>query len=406
MFKVVIIASFVISLSSLPGCDSCDQYSPTGPSSVNSSENKSELSSAKEALMNVVSFNLVTPKTINGVELSNIRGWLANIYPWGYIPEESTVHPVARLWTPGPNPPSPFQMAEQCRQIVEFGGGAAVLEYNPNPAIRDHNYWLSTNFASACGPFFLLYEHINGTRYTCPNDCPKDMNNPQNRKVFKEDIGFMFRNVIIPYQSRYITVNGLAVIYMWLSAQMNGDFASLLEEVKKEYPVFFIGSAEMWNQPNGAEDIARVKALDGFMEYGLSGGKSNYLRAVQDYNRASFFWRRYLTKLQLETGKRYVFIPTFQAAYDDTKLIGRTSPPMYPRSRDEVKLHAEMIKNGMKNGVYDYSVGPFVVYSELPEGTAVIESQCLPETIDTPGRFVGCVLARLQILKEYFGGMR
>ena len=49
-----------------------------------------------------------------------------------------------------------------------FWGGAVVLEYNPNPAIRDHNYWLSTNFASGCGPFFLLYEHINGTRFIPP----------------------------------------------------------------------------------------------------------------------------------------------------------------------------------------------------------------------------------------------
>ena len=386
------------------GCDGLSGYFPTSPSLVNSSESKSELSSAKEALVDVLNLGPGIPERVNGVELSSIRGWLANIYPWGYLPEESTVHPVARLWTPGQRPPSPFQMAEQCRQIKEFGGGASVLEYNPNPNDDDHDYWKTTDFASACGPFFLLYEHINGTRYTCPNNCPKDMNNPQNRKVFKEDIDFMFKNVIMPYQSRYITVNGRAVIYMWLSAQMNGDFASLLEEVKKEYPVFFIGSAEIWNQPNSVENIARVKSLDGFMEYGV-GGRGNYLRAVQDYNRVSFFWRRYLRKLELETGKKYLFIPTFQAAYDDTKLIGRTSLPMYARSRDEVKIHAEMIKNSM-GGVYESSVGPFVVYSELPEGAAVIESQCLPATIDTPGRFVGCGIARLQILKEYFGDAR
>ncbi|HEY4474880.1 MAG TPA: hypothetical protein VJC06_03090 [Candidatus Paceibacterota bacterium] len=406
MLRSVVAILFIVVMSLVgAGCESFSGYSPTSPSSVNSVGSQNELSSAKEAWVDVLKLSPEIPKIINGVELNTIRGWLANLYPWGYLPEESTVHPVARLWTPGQRP-SPFQVMEQCRQIKESGGGASILEYNPNPITYDHNYWLSNDFASVCGPFFLLYEHINGTRYTCPNDCPKDMSNPQNRKVFKEDIDFMFKNVVMPYQSRYITVNGRAVIYMWLSAQMNGDFASLLEEVKKEYPVFFIGSAEMWNQPDSAEKIARVKALDGFMEYGLSGGRSNYLKAVQDYNRTSFFWRRYLRKLELETGKRYVFIPTFQAAYDDTKLVGRTSPPMYARSRDEVKVHAEMIKNSMRSGVYDFSVGPFVVYSELPEGGAVIESQCLPESIDIPGRFVGCGTARLQILKEYFGGVR
>jgi len=74
---------------------------------------------------------------------------------------------------------------------------------------------------------------------------------------------------------------------------------------------------------------------------------------------------------------------------------------MYARGINEVKYHAEMIRNGMGN-IYDLA-GPFVVYSELPEGAAVIESQCRPDTLDRPGRWVGCGTARLQILKEYFG---
>ncbi len=114
--------------------------------------------------------------------------------------------------------------------------------------------------------------------------------------------------------------------------------------------------------------------------------------------------------MEVETGKRYLFIPTFQAAYDDTNVIPkRGNPPMYARSRDEVKYHAEMIRSGM-GSVYDFSAGPFTIYSELPEGAAVIESQCLLAsasqlaTTDTPGRFYGCGTGRLQILKEYFGG--
>ncbi|OGN03189.1 MAG: hypothetical protein A2655_03770 [Candidatus Yanofskybacteria bacterium RIFCSPHIGHO2_01_FULL_43_42] len=401
MFKSITAGFFVVAMSLVAmGCDSLSGYSPTSPSLADSSGNLNETSSIKEAVGDVAA-DLEDPKTINGVEFATVRGWLANIYPWEYVPEQSTVHPVSRLWNPRQQP-SPFQVSEQCRQIREFGGGAAVLEYSPNPRLGWHNYWLSTGFANGCGPFFLLYEHINGTRFIPVDGGPKDMSNPYNRQVFKDDIDFMFRNVIVPYQSRYVAVNGRAVIYLWSSVQMTGDFASLLEEVKNEYPIFFIGSGEMWSAPRGAEDVARVRALDGFMEYTL-GGRSNYLRAVQDYNRASFSWRGYLRDLETKTGKRHLFIPTFQAAYDDTKIIPRrNNPTMYARSVDEVKYHAEMIRSGM-GSVYDYLIGPFVVYGELLEGAAVIESQCLAATMDTPGRFVGCGTARLQILKEYFG---
>jgi len=398
MFKSIIVSIFVITMSLINiGCDKLSGYSPTSPSLVTSSGNLNKTSGIKEAIGDIVS-DLGNPKTINGVELMTIRGPHFNMYPWEYIPEGSAVHPVATLWSPYQKP-SPFQMSEQCRQIREYGGGAVVLEYSSNPALDWHNYWLSTGFANGCGPFYLLYEHINGTQFI-PVDGPKDMNNPYNRQVFKSDIDFMFKNVIIPNQSRYVVVNGRAAIYMWSSVQMVGDFGSLLEEVKKDYPVFFIGSGEIWNRPKSVEDIARVKALDGFMEYTL-GGRDNYLRAVQDYNRASFSWRGYLRELEAETDKRYILIPTFQAAYDDTKVVGRSNPPMYARSRDEVKYHAEMIRSGC-GAIYDVCE-PFVVQSELPEGAAVIESQCRPDTIDRPGRWVGCGTARLQILKEYFG---
>lgn len=397
MFKSITAGFFVIAMSLIVGCDGTNL--PTGPSSISSGKDLGEISKTKEAFGEIVG-GLGDPRTINGVELVTIRGWLANMYPWEYVSVQSTVHPVPHLWNPGQQP-TPFQVGEQCQQIKEFGGGAVVLEYSPNPKLGWHNYWLRSDFASECGPFFLLYEHINKTRFIPSGDGPKDMNDPSNRKAFKNDIEFMFRNVILPYQSRYVTVNGRAVVYLWSSVMMTGDFGSLLEEVKSEYPIFFIGSGEIWNTPRGEENVNRIKALDGFMEYTM-GGRDNYLRAVQDYARASFSWRGYLRSLEVETGKRYLLIPTFQAAYDDTNFPGRTNPSMYARSRDEVKYHAETIRANM-GGVYDYSVGPFVVYGELPEGAAVIESQCLPATMDTPGRFVGCGTARLQILKEYFG---
>ena len=400
--KFLVFAPFILAMI-MPGCESCDSSMPLSPTSI-SAENKSPtanpISEAKETMGEILGNGQPTeaPKVINGVELMSIHGWWANIYPWDYIPEKSAVHPVSRLWTPYQKP-SPFQMMEQCRQIKDFGGGAVVLEYSPNQNLDWHNYWLSNDFVNGCGSFFLLYEHINGTRFIPANDGPKDMNNPYNRKVFKDDIDFIFKNVIVPYQSRYITMNGRAVIYMWSSVQMTGDFASLLLEAKDKYPVFFIGSEGMLGLPKRPEDLERVKALDGFMEYSL-GGPANYMKAVQDYRAGSYKWRQLLRNIEVETGKKHLLIPTFQAAYDDTKVPGRTNPAMYPRSLEEMEYHARLIKDAMGT-VYD-RVGPFVVY-ELPEGAAVIESQCTPETVNRRGRYTGCGLGRLEVLSKFFG---
>ena len=383
----------------LAGCDNIDSLNPASPTSIYSIGEGNVVGNLSEAVQDLSVQNGI-PDRINGVEFMSLHGWLANIYPWEYFPGSSSVHPVTNLWNPNQKQTF-FQIFEQNKQLNEFGSSADVLEYQPNPTHGDHNHWLSTYFTNGSRPFFLAYEHIYGTRFVPVDGGPKNMDDPYNRKAFKEDIDFIFRNVVIPFQSRYVTVNGRAVIYIWASGQMIGDFDSLLEEVKKEYPVFFIGSGEIWSISRGAENIDRVKALDGFMEYTL-GGRNNYLNAVSGYRRASFGWRDFLRELEAETGKRYLFISTFQAAYDDTKVGDRNNPPMYARSINEVKYHAELIKEGMRSSIYD-SVGPFVVYSELPEGAAVIESQCLPETKDTPGRFVGCGKARLQILKDYFG---
>src|SRR3989344_5814017 len=409
MYKSVMMSVFVLAVSSIPGCESCDETFPLSPSSV-STENRADaanpIDEAKEIagdILGVTSASemaLSTPSVIGGVELTTIQGWFANTYPWDYSPHEAAVHPISRLWTPNQRP-SPFQVMEQCRQIKEFGGGAAVLEYNPNPSHYDHNYWLSNNFASGCGPFFLLYEHIYGTRYNPSDGGPKNMNDPRNRQVFKEDIDFMFKNVIMPYQSRYVTVNGRAVIYMWSSIQMVGDFASLLEEAKKDYPVFFIGSEGMRAFPEREDDKNRIKSLDGFMDYSLADDTKSYVARIHEYARNSYSWRRYLDGLSQSAGKRYLIIPTFQAAYDDSKIANRPDKTvMYARERGEVELHAELIKDGMTRRIYDS--GPFVIYSELPEGAAVIESQCLSETRDAPGRFVGCGTVRLEILRNFF----
>lgn len=375
----------------LAGCDECDKSSPTNPSSVNGS---SAVNNAKEAINDVVS----TPARINGVELTTLHGWLANIYSvWGYLPDQNTVHPVPSLWTPN-LPQNSTQIIKQNRQLELYGAGALVVQFNPNPNSGEFNYWKSIDMGAlgSSKPFFVAYEHINqgdGSRYI-PTIGDKNMNIEQNRQTFRDDIDFIFKNVVLPAQGRYITINGRAVIYMWASVLMEGDFASLLDEVKKKYPVAFIGSGE------GGNNIDRLKMFDGLMTYSL-GGRANYLNAVESYNNDSANLRDVMRRVESETGKRMLLIPTFQAAYDDTKVPGRNNPQMYPRSKEEMKYHAELIRGGM-GSIYD-RIGPFVVYSELAEGAAVIESQCLPETLDRPGRFVGCGTARLEVLKEYFG---
>ena len=182
---------------------------------------------------------------------------------------------------------------------------------------------------------------------------------------------------------------------MGYGQSMEGDFGSLLEEVKAKYPLFFITSG-MWGQ---VKDRNTLKAWDGFMEYNLGG--RNYLSTVQSYANASLGWSHTLRTLGHETGKKYLFIPTFQAAYDDSKTGRSKSTIIYPRTKEEMEYHAELIRSGM-GSTYD-NIGPFVVYSELFEGAAVIESQCLPETKDRLGRYYGCGTARLEVLKKFFG---
>src|SRR3989344_2495596 len=99
MSKLIIASCVVVIFLVVSGCDSISRIYPTSPSSTNSLGNQNEVSNIEETTGNILAIHGIT-QTINGVELSTIRGWLANIYPWEYDPKQSTVHPVARLWTP------------------------------------------------------------------------------------------------------------------------------------------------------------------------------------------------------------------------------------------------------------------------------------------------------------------
>jgi len=74
--------------------------------------------------------------------------------------------------------------------------------------------------------------------------------------------------------------------------------------------------------------------------------------------------------------------------------------PMYPKSRDELFGAAQAIKTAIdQEHIYD-SYGPMVVYNELFEGAAVIESQ--PYTVPA-SQYHGFGLDRLAIVKQFFG---
>src|SRR4029079_6901521 len=111
-----------------------------------------------------------------------------------------------------------------------------------------------------------------------------------NRAAFKADIGTIVRDVILPYRQRYVTYHGRAVIYLWAASAMYGDFASLLDEVRAEYPVAFIGSVGLMQLPTDAAALKNFSALDGFMEYGLYA--RSYDRMTTTYFTNSGQWRQ------------------------------------------------------------------------------------------------------------------
>jgi hypothetical protein len=369
------------------------------------------------------------PARVDGQEISSLYGWWGGIYSnWPFVPAHSTVWPIPTLWTPSsweaPAPQTPAQIRASAEQLTNYGSALDVLEFNPNPDYPDFVLWKQGYFSQlgSLGRVFMLgYEHINGTRFRqlgvsrqgAAFSTPTfDMSDPYNRAIFTQDVDFMFREVIVPYLDYYVTMNGRAVIYLWNTENMLGDFASLLNEVKGRHPVAFIGSETHKPRDDDAAAIARIDAMDGFMAYSVpdAANEGNYSRAITDQYWSSVvfrdFLRAYEQSRQKSPGKYRLFVPTFQAAFDDSRYPGRSnadgSPktvPMYPRSREELFGAAQALKTAMaQERVYD-SYGPFVVYNELFEGAAVIESQ--PYSVPT-SQYHGFGLDRLAIVKQFF----
>lgn len=362
------------------------------------------------------------PERVDGQEISNLYGWWAAIYSnWPFVPQQSTVWPVPSLSTPSAwdaaLPQSPAELRRSAEQLNEYGSALDILEFNPNPEYPDFVRWKQGYLAQIdrLGRVFMLgYEHINGTRLhqldVSTNATPTfDMSDPYNRAIFTQDVDFMFREVIVPYIDYYVTMNGRAVIYLWNTENMLGDFASLLNEIKARYPVAFIGSETHKPRDGDAAATARVDALDGFMAYSVldPDNEGNYSRAMTEQYWSSVVFRDFLRAYEAQHPGRYrLFIPTFQSAFDNSRYPGRSnadgSPktvPMYPRSRDELFGAAQTVKTAMsQQHIYD-AYGPLVVYNELFEGAAVIESQPYPAP---PSQYHGFGLDRLAIVKQFF----
>jgi hypothetical protein len=362
------------------------------------------------------------PDHVYGQELNDIYGWWAAIYPnWPFVPSQSSVWPVPSLWSPSSweavAPQSPQQIRLSAAQLTSHGSAVDIIEFNPNPEYPDFVLWKQgylSQIASLGRAFMLGYEHINGTRMhplgVSQQGTPTfDMSDPYNRAVFTEDIDFMFREVIVPYLDYYVTKDGRALVYLWNTENMRGDFASLLADIKARYPIVFIGSE--WHKPHqdDGEEMARFAAMDGFMGYSVldPGNEGDYARAMTGQYWSSLVFRNFLRDYEAQHGSSYrLFIPTFQAAFDDSHYPGRSnadgSPktaPMYPRTRDELFGAAQALKTAIaQDHIYD-NYGPMVVYNELFEGAAVIESQPYAAPVS---QYHGFGLDRLEIVKQFF----
>jgi hypothetical protein len=207
---------------------------------------------------------------------------------------------VRSLWGRPNDYQSAADIAAQNQQLAEYGSGADVLQYSANPDAPDHNHWLRTYFTNGDRPFFVAYEHVLGTRLI-PDNGAKDMNVRYNREAFKTDIDAIVRDVIIPFQQRYVTSHGRAVIFLWAAGAMYGDFASLLDEVRATYPVVFIGSVGLMHLQTDPSVLRNFRALDGFMEYGLYAPSYDEMTAT--YAQNSGLWRRMIRGFQAETGR-------------------------------------------------------------------------------------------------------
>ena len=370
------------------------------------------------------------PQRIDGIEFMSLKGWLAFVYHnWTFVKEWATIWPPEERWTPvHPNPDntlpyllpqSPFQVQLSSAQLKEYGSGTDIIQFSANPDLGDLVNW-TQNYLNQLDtlrrPFFIALEHMNGTTLRPGTGLRGskvgcfDMSSPYNRNIFTQNVDYTFRNVIVPYAKYYVTLNKRALIYLWATQGMCGDFGGLLEEIKLKYPVSFIGSEVRGPDRRDSAMMSRFAAMDGFMAYSLFDpeNKGNYLNVTENYLQDANNLAKYLKTREVnkDGAKRPIFIPTYEMAADDRRYPGRQGPdgtpknaPMYVGGPKEWNDFAEKITE-LTGTVFTGGIGPVVNYNEPFEGRAVIESQPQPSE---PGKYPGFGRERLEKVQQHFG---
>ena len=365
----------------------------------------------------VSSQSALPPREIQGVEITKVEGWLAIQYFWKYDPETSTVHPPEWLHEPWEFQ-TPTQVKWQTEIAVRYGSGADIVEFNPNLDHSDYNQILST-YLTDCNPedgngaggraFMILLEHVFGTKFVVDEYGRADMSLEVNRQIFEGYIDFVWQNIIWPCRGRYLSWEKKALIYLWSMGDMTGDVPSLFDKMRAKYPIAFIGSLNIMylETDESLEAVRSFQALNGFLEYihypvlatpeEKDKHRIAYSRMVGLYLKNSLILRIQIGEWEERFKKKYLYFGSMTFAFDDTKVPERKGLhlPMYPLNEKEVRDFAEIIKR--RGGKVASKM------NEYAEGDAVGLQKCLPETMDTPDRFVGCGSKRLEILAEYFG---
>jgi len=330
-------------------------------------------------------------------------------YPtWVYRERQSTVYPI-RLRDG--QLPDVWIIEAQNKELNDFGIHFDVIQFNPNPEAPEDWNRLRSNFLRVGNmrPFCLLYEHHMATRYLWIRQDGKrhhiDLSTPHNKRVFFEDMEFMLRNIIIPHEKNYISLNGKALIYLW-AAPVFWNAGPVLKEAKQKYPIAFISGEDGFYPHEEPHAIERIKQVDIIMPYSLNRAAQyagRYGTMIEKYMAGLYEWARHLEEHSPET----ILYTRMQFAFDDTNStasLGRL--PLYPDSICQVETLAERIIQIMTEITAERSVkhwGVFVIASEYFEGDACETS--FPPSPSAKNFLIREALsgtARLNILRRFF----
>lgn len=149
----------------------------------------------------------------------------------------------------------------------------------------------------------------------------------ENAQIFHDRIAHLhnryFNNP--KFADRILRVDGLPVVFVWLTNGFTGDFKSVALAVKAEFPVYLVGAnISLYNPPQGRELERTIGGMDAISAYGVADGNfapdgkidaehtARLRQALQSWSQ----WMR-------DNMKHAVLIPPMMFAYDDTRVPGR-----------------------------------------------------------------------------------